>query len=249
MRKAILAPVLALGVALLPARLGVERRPPPPAPPPPKPEAVVIPLPGPPPRRRWHPEHRVKVWMAKFHGRIFRTVQLPRCEHIEMVITYVPAPGETCVQAKRRTGAIVACSGSYHHPQSMALADFLSRSGHVLAGRRTQRGILTSDPPQVADILDHVVRGKQVDAVALGSRLVPFSLDGFPRSFANEQTDRMAIGLTKGYVFVVQGKSDLWRLSAFMREALGCSKAINADGGHVVKGRGPVHIAFRWRRR
>ena len=55
----------------------------------------------------------------------------------------------------------------------------------------------------MADILDEIVRGHEVNAVALGSRLVPFKLDGY-RAFANQQTDRMAVGLTKGYIFVVR---------------------------------------------
>ena len=132
-------------------------------------------------------------------------------------------------------------TGSYHHPQSMALADFFQKEGRVLSARSTSRGILTSSNNQVADILDDIVRGEGVHALALGSRLVPFQLDGFSVAFANQQTDRMAIGLTKGYIFIVQGVSDLWRLSRFMRDGLGASQAINADGGHVVKGRGPVH--------
>lgn len=165
-----------------------------------------------------------------------------------MLVTYHPAPGVTRAQVKQRTGAIVVCTGSYHHPQTMALADYLQRDGRVLMARRTQRGILTSDTTKVVDILDEIIRGNEVSALALGSRLVPFKLDGFSVAFANRQTDRMAIGITKGYIFVVQGVSDLWRLGRFFEEVLGCSKAINADGGHVVKGRGPVHIAFRWRK-
>jgi hypothetical protein len=247
-RGAVVAGVTLVLVAL-PQRLAFEPPLPPPPPPPPPPAEVVIPLPDPPPKRTWHPRHQVKVWMAKYKGRIFRTVQIPRCEHVEMIVTYRPAPGETCRQVKERTGAIVAMTGSYHHPQTMVLADYFQHNGRVLMGRRTERGILTSDEGQVADILDEIVRGHEVNAVALGSRLVPFKLDGFSRAFANQQTDRMAVGLTKGYIFVVQGNSDLWRLAAFFREALGCSKAINADGGHVVKGRGPVHIAFRWRKK
>lgn len=211
-------------------------------------QEMVIPLPKPPPERKWHSRHIVKTWLTNYRGRVFRTVQIPRCEHVEMVVTYTPAPGATRDEIKRRTGAIVVCTGSYHHPTTMALADFLMKDGRALMGRRTRRGILTSDREIVADILEEIVRGKEVSAVALGSRLVPFKLDGFSKAFANRQTDRMAIGLTKGYIFVVQGVSDLWRLGHFMEHGLGCSKAINADGGHVVKGRGPVHIAFRWRR-
>ncbi|NLB96963.1 MAG: hypothetical protein GX785_14805 [Armatimonadetes bacterium] len=247
LRKLVAMLAVALALALCPSPMGIEPPPPPPKPKP-KPVDVVIPLPDPPPERKWHPRHQSKTWLTKYRGRIFRTTQLPRCEHVEMLVTYHPAPGVTRAQVKQRTGAIVVCTGSYHHPQTMALADYLQRDGRVLMGRRTQRGILTSDTTKVVDILDEIVRGNEVSALALGSRLVPFKLDGFSVAFANKQTDRMAIGLTKGYIFVVQGVSDLWCLGRFFEEVLGCSKAINADGGHVVKGRGPVHIAFRWRK-
>lgn len=236
-----------LVLTLSPCRMGVEPPPPPPKPKP-KPVEVVIPMPDPPPKRKWHPRHQSKTWITRYRGRIFRTTQLPRCEHVEMLVTYHPAPGATRAQVRERTGAIVVSTGSYHHPQTMALADFLQRDGRVLMGRRTRRGILTTDASNVADILDEIVRGNEISSLALGSRLVPFKLDGFSPAFANKQTDRMAIGLTKGYIFVVQGVSDLWRLGSFFEEVLGCSKAINGDGGHVVKGRGPVHIAFRWRK-
>lgn len=230
-------------------RLGIEPPPPPSPPQPVKVVEMVIPLPKAPPKRTWHPRHRVKTWLSQYQGRIFRTVQIPRCNHVEMVLTYVSAPGETCTRAKRRTGAIAVTAGSYHNPHSMALADFFQKNGRVFSARRTRRGILASRPSEVADILDEITRGKNESSLALGARLVPFKLDGFTRAFANRQTDRMAIGLTKGYIFIVQGNSDLWRLGRFMRDGLGCSKAINSDGGHVVKGRAPVHIAFRWRKK
>jgi len=63
----------------------------------------------------------------------------------------------------------------------------------------------------------------------------------------NRVTDRMALGLSHDYIFIVQGKSDIWRLADFMQEKLPCDVAVNSDGGHVVRGRAPVHIVFRWR--
>ena len=53
--------------------------------------------------------------------------------------------------------------------------------------------------------------------------------------------------MESGHAFIVQGKSDIWRLAEFMQEKLHVDVAVNADGGHVVHGRAPVHIVFRWR--
>ncbi|MDH7569941.1 MAG: hypothetical protein QHJ73_10185, partial [Armatimonadota bacterium] len=195
-RKGLLLLCFVVGFTAWPARLGHL---PPPPPPKPRPTDIVVPLPPPPPQRRWHSRHIVKTWLTNYRGRVFRTIQLPRCQHVEMVLTYTPAPGATVAEVKKRLNAIAVSSGSYHHPQSMALADFFQKEGRVLMQRRTQRGILTSrDDGEVVDILDEIVRGERVSAVALGSRLVPFKLDGFSKAFANQQTDRMAIGLTKG---------------------------------------------------
>ena len=84
--------------------------------------------------------------------------------------------------------------------------------------------------------------------MALGQRLVPFHPDGFSKAFMNQRTERMAIGLSPDSVYLVEATTDIWRLAAFMQHKLPCTDAINSDGGHVVQGRAPVHLVFRWRR-
>jgi hypothetical protein len=83
--------------------------------------------------------------------------------------------------------------------------------------------------------------------MALGQRLIPLQRDGFSLAFMNRVTDRMAIGVNDYFIFIVQGKSSIWRLADFMRRKLPCKTAINSDGGHVVRGKAPVHIVFRWK--
>ena len=204
----------------------------------------------PPPRPPvWHPPHRVKVWTAVYRGRTFRVIQMPRCEHIETIIAY-NLSGETLKQAKVRLGGVAACTGSFHHPQSFALADFLQLQGAVRGNRNTGRWFLaTYDDGRLAISRDYaaVVGKADVSAAALGQLLVPFMRDGFSTAFMNKVTDRMAIGLNRNFIFVVQGKSDIWRLAHFMAHELPCDIAINSDGGHVVRGVAPVHIVFRWR--
>ena len=63
----------------------------------------------------------------------------------------------------------------------------------------------------------------------------------------NRVTDRMAIGVNSNFIFIVQGRSDIWRLADFIGHKLPVTTAINCDGGHVVRGKAPVHIVFRWR--
>jgi len=203
-----------------------------------------------PAQKKWHPPHVVKVWMARHKGRTFRVIQLPRCEHLETVITYDPS-GETLKRAKLRVGGIAAVTGSYHHPQSMALADFLQRDGCVLAAARTGRCLVTVDRDGLLDISPEYasIKGASgVSALALGQRLVPFVPDGFSTAFMNRVTDRMAIGLNRNFIFIIQGKSDIWRLAHFIRTKLPVRTAVNSDGGHVVRGKAPVHIVFCWRR-
>lgn len=202
-----------------------------------------------PEQETWHPPHVVKVWMARHKNRVFRVIQLPRCEHLETVITYNPS-GETLKQAKMRVGGVAAVTGSYHHPRSMALADFLQRDGCVLAGARTGRCLVVINRDGLLDISPEYngVKGQPgISALALGQRLVPLERDGFSTAFMNRVTDRMAIGVNRHFIFIVQGKSDIWRLAHFIRTKLPVRSAVNSDGGHVVKGKAPVHIVFRWR--
>lgn len=202
----------------------------------------------PPPKK--HPRHRLKVWMATHRGRSFRVIQLPRCEHLEAVIAYNPA-GETMAHAKKRKGGVAACTGSFHHPKSMALADFLQRKGAVVSHATTGRWFLAifgNGKMRISDNYMLVKANPDVSVIALGQRLVPLHQDGFSVRFMNRVTDRMALGMSRHYIFLVQGKSDNWRLAHFMRTNLPCKIALNADGGHVVRGKAPVHIAFRWRK-
>lgn len=201
----------------------------------------------PPPRS--HPKHAAKVWLTKHKDRTFRVIQLPRCQHMEALISYSPI-GETLQQAKKRLGGAAAMTGSFHHPKTMALADFFQRKGSVISEVTTGRWFLAIVNGEVSAISDNymLVRGKsETSVIALGQRLVPLHRDGFSLSFMNQVTDRMALGLNKRYLFIVQGKSDIWRLADFMNHKLPCKIAINADGGHVVRGRAPTHIVFRWR--
>jgi len=199
----------------------------------------------------WHPPHVVKVWMARYKRRTFRIIQLPRCEHLETVITYDPS-AETVAHAKKRLGGVAACTGSFHNPRSMVLADFLQRRGTIVCPARTGRHFVVLDGNGALNISGDyaAVKGNLCySAIALGQRLVPLQRDGFSLAFINKMTDRMAVGLNRNFIFIVQGKSDIWKLAEFMRTQLPVRTAINCDGGHVVRGKGPVHLVFRWRRR
>lgn len=219
-----------------------------------RPRTVVLPTVEPekktePVKETWHPPHVVKVWTTKHKGRIFRVIQLPRCRHMEAVITYNPS-GETLAAAKKRVGGAAAMTGSFHHPKTFALADFLQRDGRISSGAKTGRWFLAMYPDgKVAISGDYcAVKGKEgVSALALGQRLVPLQYDGFSKAFMNRVTDRMAIGMNDNFIFIVQGKSDVWRLADFMKTKLPVDIAVNSDGGHVVRGVAPVHVVFRWK--
>ncbi len=196
-----------------------------------------------------HPRHIVKSWLTNYRGRTFRVTQLPRCEHMEAVISYAPR-GETKERAKARLDGVAVCTGAFHNPRSMSLADFYQLDGSIKSGATTGRwffAIMENGEMNLSG--DYaLLKGKSgVTALALGQRLVPFHRDGFSKAFINQKTDRMALGMSHDYIFIVQGKSDLWRLSEFMRTKLPINIALNSDGGHVVRGKAPVHIVFRWR--
>lgn len=200
--------------------------------------------------KSWHPPHRVKVWTARYKGKIFSVTQLPHCEHLETLITYNPS-GESLKQAKIRSGGIAAATGSFHNTRTMVLADFLQRKGCIVSPARTGRGFVMIQQNGDLDIsCDYrAVKYKAgVSALALGQRLVPLERDGFTVGFMNRVTDRMAIGLNRNFIFVVRSQSSIWRLAGFMRHTLPVTSAINCDGGHVVRGKGPVHIVFRWKK-
>ena len=199
----------------------------------------------------WHPPHVLKVWLTVFRGRTYRVTQLPRCEHVETLISYNPR-GETLREAKNRLGGIAASTGSFHNPESMVLADFLQRKGTIMCPARKGRCFVAVDGIGALSIsgdYNTIKRDPRFSAIALGQRLVPLMQDGFSIAFMNKVTDRMAVGLNQNYIFIVQGKTSIWRLSEFMRTELPIRTAINCDGGHVVRGKGPVHLVFRWRQK
>lgn len=201
------------------------------------------------PPSRPHPKHVVKVWTTTYKKRVFRVTQLPRCRHMEAVISYEPV-GETKERAKQRLHGVAVCTGSFHNPRSMSLADFLQRNGNVSSHATTGRWFFAVQENGDLDMSNNymLVKGRSgVSVITLGQRLLPLHRDGFSVAFMNRVTDRMALGLGHDYIFIVQGKSDLWRLADFMAKQLPCKVALNADGGHVVRGRSPVHIVFRWR--
>ncbi len=197
----------------------------------------------------WHPPHKVKVWTTTHKGRMFRVIQLPHCEHLETVLSYNPS-GETVKQAKERLGGVAACTGSFHNSSSMVLADFFQKKGSLISGAKTGRSFVAIDECGRLCISNDYATFKRkpgVSALALGQRLVPLQRDGFSTAFMNRVTDRMAVGLNDNFIFIIQGKSDIWRLAHFIQNKLPVDSAINCDGGHVVRGKGPVHMVFRWK--
>ncbi len=212
--------------------------------------AVLGAEPPAPKQTSWHPPHVVKVWLTNYRGHTYRITQIPRCEHVETVIAYNPS-GETLQQAKKRLGGMAASTGSFHNPKSMALADFLQSKGSIVSPARTGRAFVAIDKHGGVDIsgdYEKVKADPGASAIALGQRLVPLARDGFTVAFMNRITDRMAVGLNTNYIFIVQSKTSIWRLSEFLRTQLPVTTAINCDGGHVVRGKGPVHLVFRWRK-
>ncbi len=200
-------------------------------------------------KENYSPPNILKVWLTDYKGRTYRVVQLPRSPSIETIITYHPQ-GETLEQAKTRMGGCAVMTGSFHHPRSMALADFLQRDGRVLSALKTKRPYLAIYPDgRLAIATDYTLirRVPGVSALALGQSLVPLGYDGFSRAFMARHTDRCAIGMNEYFIFLVFGKSDIWTLAEFMGRVLPCDIAVNSDGGHVVRGRAPVHVVFRWK--
>lgn len=200
--------------------------------------------------KSWHPPHLVKVWTTRYRRGAFSVTQLPRCEHLETLITYNPS-GESLKQAKLRSGGVAACTGSFHNSRTMVLADFLQRKGCIVSPARTGRPFVTIQENGCVDIscdYNSVKRKAGVSALALGQRLVPLERNGFTVGFMNRIADRMALGLNRNFIFIVRGRCSIWRLADFMRHTLPVRNAINCDGGHVVRGKGPVHIVFRWKK-
>ncbi len=201
------------------------------------------------PKDTYHPPHRVKVWMLRYRGRVFRIVQLPRCADIQVILSFAPR-GETLLRAKKRLGGVAVCTDGFVHSTSYALADFLQDRGRQLSRAATGRWMLVIYDTGKLDISANYmfVKGNRgVTAAALGQRLVPLQKDGFTLAFMNRDTDRMGIGLSRHHIFIAAGTSDIWRFSKLFQDVLHCRVAINTDGGHVVRGKTSTHIVFRWR--
>jgi hypothetical protein len=133
----------------------------------------------------------------------------------------------------------------------MAIADFLQKQGSVFQGARTGRCfVAVNSNGKVHISRDYAqIKGKpDVSALALGQSLVPLQMDGFSKGFMNRDTGRMAIGTNSNFLYIVQGKSDIWRLAQFMKRKLPVTRAVNSDGGHVIQGKAPVHVVFRWKK-
>lgn len=203
-------------------------------------------------KTRHHPKHVMKVWTTTFvynHKHIYRVIMLPRCEHIEVIPTFLPI-GETKEHAKKRLKGIAVCTSGYYNPANYRAVDYFRRDGVIIVGREVGRSFLAIYPDGRLDIsrdYSWLKSNIDINAVALGPNLNPFQYQGFKLNFSTRMTDRMAIGLTDNNVFIVQGCSDLKALSEFMKYVLHCQKAINTDGGHVVKGLSPYHLVFRWK--
>lgn len=198
---------------------------------------------------KFHPQHQMIVWTTRYKERIFRVIKLPRCEHLETIITYFPE-GETKEQARNRLGGIASCSAAFYDPKTNKPVDYFRKDGHKITGRAVGRWFLAIFPDGSLEISgDHSLLGKNptINALSLGQRLVPFHHDSFSVGFANLLTDRMALSFSQHYLYIVQGKSNLWLMGRFIKDKLYSTEAINTDGGHSVKGRSPFHLVFRWK--
>lgn len=197
-----------------------------------------------------HPRHQMVVWTTKYKGVIFRVIKLPRCEHLETIITYFPS-GETKEQAKKRLEGNAVSTACFYNRQTLKPVDFFRRYGQEIIGKEKGRKvllILENGHLEITGDYDYVRQKPNADAIALGQQLVPFCYDDFSIRFANLETDRMALDFSKNYLYIIQGRTNLWRLSKFIKEKLYCDTAINTDGGHAVKGKSPFHLVFRWKK-
>ncbi len=200
--------------------------------------------------KRPHPHHQLIVWTTTYQKTIFRVIKLPRCQHLETIITYNP-PGETKEQAKKRMEGIAVCTANFYNTQTLKPVDYFRRYGIEITGKEVGRpylAIYNDGWLEVSDNYQYIRKNPKIDALALGQLLVPFNFNGFSIFFANIETDRMALAFSKNYFYIVQGKSNLWRLSKFIKVKLYCDLAINTDGGHAVKGYSPFHLVFRWKK-
>ncbi|AKM82733.1 TPA: hypothetical protein DD449_00660 [Candidatus Berkelbacteria bacterium] len=195
-----------------------------------------------------HPKHIVKPWVTKYKGATFLVVQLPRCNHVEAVISYEPG-GEKKERAKKRLGGFAVCSGNFYDCRTNLPVDYFRRNGVKVKGREVGRYFLAIHPDgriNLSQDYQLLNKNKEIDAVALGQMIKPFRYDGFKTVFIDAETDRMGMGFTSGYIYIVQSRTNIRTLASFFANVLKCDEAINTDGGHVVKGKSPFHIVFRW---
>ena len=198
-----------------------------------------------------HPRHQVVCWTTKYKGTTFRVIKFPHCRHVETIISDNP-PGETVRHAKKRWHGFAASTACFYNTKTLLPVDFFRRNGKIKVGREVGRRILAIskvEPLKIQNSLDFLRSKLTSDALALGSLVKPFSLDGFSIAFANINTDRMSLALSPKYLYIVQAKTNLWKMSQFTKERLPCNAAINTDGGHAVKGKSPYHLVFRWKNR
>ena len=197
-----------------------------------------------------HPRHEARVWTTKFRKTIFRVVKLPNCNHLETIITY-RLPGETKECAKKRLGGVAVCTACFYNPTNLRPVDFFRRNGKITVGREIGRPFLKineNGPIEISRDYSTLYQDPSCDALALGPQLVPYYHDGFSMDFASQKTDRMALAMTRNYLYIVQGKTNLKTLEKFINKKLRSNSAINTDGGHSVKGYSPFHLVFRWKK-
>lgn len=197
-----------------------------------------------------HPRHQVIVWTTRFEGTIFRVIKFPHCEHVETIITDEPT-GETKKQAKDRWDGFASSTACFYNQDNLQPVDFFRRYGKIKVGREVGRGVLIIREDGHLEITrdyDFLLSNPAMDALALGSTISPFNLDGFTTSFANLITDRMSLAISSKYIYLVQANTSLWKMSQFVQKRLPCDTAINTDGGHAVKSKSPYHLVFRWRK-
>ncbi|MDZ7586396.1 MAG: hypothetical protein U0946_01460, partial [Patescibacteria group bacterium] len=184
-----------------------------------------------------HPRHQVIVWTTRYKGTIFRVIKFPHCQHVETIFTNCP-PGETRKQVKDRLGGFASSTACFYNRNTLLPVDFFRKSGKVYVGREVGRSVLAIREDgrlEITKDYDFLQSDATIDALALGSLISPFSLDGFTSDFANLITDRMSLAISPKYIYLVQANTSLWKMSQFVEVRLPCDMAINTDGGHSVK--------------
>ncbi len=207
-------------------------------------------------RPRWplgpgqHPSHEVLVSVVRYQHRIFHVVRLPRCEHLEAVITNEPS-GETLAQAKQRMGGVASIPAPSMTPTA-SLSPISSSATAPSNPAPPPAAGCSSSPPTASSTSPATTRSTKASPASprwpWASASSPSTATASTTSCMKRRTERMAIGLTKEDIYLVEANTDIPRLAAFMKNKLKVEIALNSDGGHVVHGNAPVHLIFRWRR-